>query len=89
MSEKKLEPEQKAYVALRTAYLEYTRWQPDGDWDTFLSYASDERGPIRSDLIEEYTRRNFPSFATRPSTGVVTAMAGGNSSGRFGGNEPE
>ncbi len=58
----RLTPEEKTYLALRTAYLEYNRWQPDGDWDTFLSYARDERGPIRSNLVEEYTRRNFPSF---------------------------
>lgn len=58
--DKRLEPEQEAYIALRTAYLEYTRWQPDGDWDTFLSYAADERGPIRPELDGEYTKRNWP-----------------------------
>lgn len=53
--------EQKAYLALRAAYLEYIRWQPDGDWDTFLSYAKDERGPIRPELAGEYELRNWPT----------------------------
>jgi hypothetical protein len=56
----RLTPEEEAYLALRAAYLEYMRWQPDGDWDTFLSYAQDERGPIRPDLAEEHMRRNWP-----------------------------
>ena len=66
MSEKKLEPEQKAYLALRMAYLEYTRWQPDGDWDTFISYATDERGPIRPEMLDEYHRRNWPLSKPKP-----------------------
>jgi hypothetical protein len=52
--------EQEAYLAIRMAYLEYIRWQPDGDWDTFLSYVDGERGPVRSELADEYERRNWP-----------------------------
>lgn len=33
-----------AEVVLREAYDAYLQWQPDGDWDTFLSWVDDEGG---------------------------------------------
>jgi hypothetical protein len=47
--------EEDAYLSLRVAYREYIRWQPDGDWETFLSYAKEESGPVRTELMAEYT----------------------------------
>ena len=36
-----------ARAMLRHAYEEYLRWQPDGDWDTFLSWVDEEGGQKR------------------------------------------
>jgi hypothetical protein len=30
--------------AVKVAFLRYLEWQPDGDWDTFLSFVDDEGG---------------------------------------------
>lgn len=34
-----------AEAALVDAFDAYMLWQPDGDWDTFMSFADDEGGP--------------------------------------------
>jgi hypothetical protein len=39
------EEQQAAEEAVRVAFARYLEWQPDGDWDTFLSFVDDEGGP--------------------------------------------
>jgi hypothetical protein len=47
MSERDRERQRLEGVAahsLQMAYADYLRWQPDGDWETFLDWVADESG---------------------------------------------